>query len=124
MLEEWVQPLKEEQVLMAKEDAAAVCIGKDRDQAKAGQKPRQQQGGIWRRDGWGGVGKAEEEGAAETMLGDIWSLVSEARAIFWPNTSFWQCTLISRGLYRRLTGLQGRVQGKARHDGEVPLCRR
>lgn len=71
-------------------------------------------------DSWGGVGKAEEEGAAETMLGDIWSLVSEAQAIFWPNASFWQCTLISRRLYRRLTRLWGKVQGKANHRWRSP----
>lgn len=71
-------------------------------------------------ESWGGAGKAEEEGAAETMLGDIWSLVSEALAIFWLNASFWQHTLISWRLYRRLTGLQGRVQGKARHGWRSP----
>lgn len=69
---------------------------------------------------WGGVGKAEEEGAAETMLGDIWCLVSKAQAIFWPNASFWQRTLISWGLYRKVRGLRGRVQGKARHRWKSP----
>ena len=39
-----MQP-QEEQVLMVKEDAAIACIGKGRDQAKAGRKPRQQQMG-------------------------------------------------------------------------------
>lgn len=52
-LAEWVQPLKEEQILMVKEDAAIACIGKGRNQAKAGQKPRQQQGGEF---GWGQLG--------------------------------------------------------------------
>lgn len=66
-------------------------------------------------DSWGGVGKAEEEGAAEAVLEDIWSLVSKAWAIFWLNASFPQRTLISWGLYRRLMGLRGRVQGKVRH---------
>lgn len=78
--------------------------------------------GVNLEDSWGGGGKAEEEGAAETMLGEIWpsAVVSEARAISWLNASFWQCTLTSRGLYRRLTGLQGRVQGKARHGWKSP----
>lgn len=72
-------------------------------------------------DTWGAVEKAEEERAPKTMLGDVWSLVSEAWAIFWPNASFWQCTLISWRLYKRLTGLQGRGMGKARHGWKSPL---
>lgn len=96
------------------------ALGRAETKQRLGKSPGSSRGVNLAEDGWGGVGKAEEEGAAETMLGDIWSLVSEARAIFWPNASFWQRTLISRGLYRRLTEVRGRVQGKARHGRKSP----
>jgi len=93
------------------------ALGRAETKQRLGESPGSSRWVNLEEDSWGGGGKAEEEGAAETMLGDIWSLVSEARAIFWLNASFWQGTRNSWGLYRRL---QGRVQDKARHGWKSP----
>lgn len=97
------------------------ALGRAETKQRLGNSPGSS-GGVNLEDRSGGVGKVEEEEAAETMLGEIWpsEVASEAQAIFWLNASFWQRTLISRGLYRRLTGLRGRVQGKARHGRKSP----